>query len=655
MLLLGEPQTLPILSIKVNLLPFYVIAPLLYLVFHFYVLMMLVLLARTAAPFERELRATLPHEADRELYRARVENALFLQLLVGMRAERSGANGRLLGLIALITIVLFPLATLILMQMMFLPYHSFGITWWHRILVVADLVLVMVMTRRFFSRTALNGPLSWQPSWLAELCLAAAVIWLLWEGRWTGEPGIGRDFARSELGPVLGLFPDRLKLNDETIVGEKTVDETKKEISSRGGDFVPTIKFDDRHLEAAQLSGADLRGVSLTGADMRAADLSSARLDGARLSDAQLQGANLSYVRLSGADLDLAQLQGAQLIYADLRSADLGGARLQGDDLRFAQLQGAKLRDTRLTGADIGFAQLQDADLSGAQLQGGDFRGGQLQGADLSNAQLQGANLRFAQLQGADLIGARLPGADLIDAQLQGANLGAAELQGADLSGAQLQGANLGSAEMADSTLDAAFVFRTNIADADLSTAFIRSVRVDPVKIGELRSIQPLRPADVDGWIADATQFAHEADNARIGVAHEADKARIGARFARLKPDFHDDDQEPTWPGIEEASRALDSEGAHHRQRLVVLLGDLACGRGGAPEVARALIRPHWPSSLILPALGEQLALVRDRMEEGRKTPEKCPGVAGFTEYDWRALEAINPAGTLPGATAAQP
>src|SRR5271169_7195249 len=67
-LLLNNPQTLPILNIKVELLPFYVIAPLLYLVFHFYLLMMLLLLARTAAPFEKQLRAALPVEADRERY-----------------------------------------------------------------------------------------------------------------------------------------------------------------------------------------------------------------------------------------------------------------------------------------------------------------------------------------------------------------------------------------------------------------------------------------------------------------------------------------------------------------------------------------------------------------------------------------------------------
>jgi hypothetical protein len=107
-LLLNNLQILPILNVKVDLLLFYIVAPLLYLVFHFYVLMMLVLLGRTAQPFERQLRTTLPDEADQELYRARVENALFLQTLVGMRGERTGFNGFLLASIAVITIVSRP-------------------------------------------------------------------------------------------------------------------------------------------------------------------------------------------------------------------------------------------------------------------------------------------------------------------------------------------------------------------------------------------------------------------------------------------------------------------------------------------------------------------------------------------------------------------
>ncbi len=182
-LLLGEPQTLPILNIKVELLPFYFIAPLLYLVFHFYLFMMLVLLARTAAAFDKQLRTTLPGEADQERYRAKVENALFLQLLVGMKDERAGVNRLLLASIALITIVLAPLATLVLMQMRFLPYHSFGITWWHRAIVVADLMLIVVMTDRCFyprgvrRRPVVLGALSRKPRWATAMafCVLLAV------------------------------------------------------------------------------------------------------------------------------------------------------------------------------------------------------------------------------------------------------------------------------------------------------------------------------------------------------------------------------------------------------------------------------------------------------------------------------------------------
>ena len=140
------------------MLLFYIVAPLLYVVFHFYVSMMLVLLGRTAQPFERQLRTTLPDEADRELYRARVENTLFLQTLVGMRGERTGFNGLLLASIAIITIVLAPILTLILVQITFLPYHSFGVTWWHRVLVVADAGMTLFLWYRLVYLNEAAGP-----------------------------------------------------------------------------------------------------------------------------------------------------------------------------------------------------------------------------------------------------------------------------------------------------------------------------------------------------------------------------------------------------------------------------------------------------------------------------------------------------------------
>jgi len=610
-LLLGEPQTLPILNIKVELLPFYIIAPLLYVVFHFYLLMMLALLARTAAEFDKQLRMTLRNEAERERYRARVENALFLQLLVGMKGERSGANGFLLGLIALITVVLAPLATLILMQMMFLPYHHLRITWWHRGAVAFDVVLVVVMWTLFFKYSGASSPLlpfRFRPRLrlaarvVAAFAFVALASWLSgWEGRWAGEPLIGRgDFAATRGGVVFGLFSDRLILPNEIIVGNERLEEVRKEIASRGidfdptryrGDFVPTRSFDGRDLQAADLSGADLRRASFR--------------------DSVMRGAAMEFTRLGGASLERAQLQ----------QADLWGALLPGSHLKQAQLQGAHLILTRLQGAELDGAQLQGALLAGANLRGANLRGAQMQGASLL--------IDLPPLR--EWVGpAELQGADLGDAQLQGADLRDARLQGADLGGAQIQGADVSTADLSESEFGGTFVFRTNLGGSDPSVTATTSMHTDAVTMVE-REIQPLGPSHIGSWSAAATQFAIELD-----------KVDIAKRFARLKSDFQSADQDARdqqkW-GFADS----DATGAMHRLRLAAILGNVACDPGEAPYVALGLIRVKFENKSRLTALGDQLAGVRDRMKEGRKSPERCPGVAGFTDADWRRLEAIRP------------
>jgi hypothetical protein len=196
--------------------------------------------------------------------------------------------------------------------------------------------------------------------------------------------------------------------------------------------------------------------------------------------------------------------------------------------------------------------------------------------------------------------------------------------------------------------LTATLVFTTDVAGADLSASAIRVVRADQVKFGDEGGVTPLIPSDVDAWIAAATKFASLSGDTWIGAAtqfaSDKDKMRINNRFLRLRADFREDTQQATWLGIQEASLALDPDGSRHRQRLAILLGDLVCTPEGAPYVARRLVgQPDFVDRGRLVALGDQLAAVRDRMTEGRKTPEKCPGVSGFTENDWRALDAIKP------------
>jgi uncharacterized protein YjbI with pentapeptide repeats len=476
---------------------------------------------------------------------------------------------------------------------------------------------------------------------LLAVALAPVAYWLSFrEGRWAGEPRpssfkewglwmageppkfpeVALDYASTANGVVFGLFPDRLKLASETIVGEKLLDETKKEIASRGGDFVPTIKFDGRDLQAANLSGADLRGLSLNGATLQGANLEFARLDGARLNRAQLQGADLG---------------SAQLERVNLSSADLRGARFNDPlSMMMRQMQSfmRSMRSITDTAGSIDTDPLV-IKLGVTQLQGANLTFAHLQGVDLEFAQLQGADLAFAQLQGDDLGNAELQGTDLSRAQLQGANLGSAQLQGADLEGAQLQGADISDANLADSIFANTFVFRTT-AGANLSIAAVRSEHSDQTMGGQSGfELKPLTQTDVDAWIADATQLTPKDE-----------KDGIVKRFGRLKKGFQTADKDASdsarWKTFEDPN--LFSSDPQRRQRLAKAFGDLACERAGAPYIALGLIRQgDITKNYRLSALGDQFGSLRARMAEGRKNPEKCPGVVGFTEDDWRALDEI--------------
>jgi uncharacterized protein YjbI with pentapeptide repeats len=108
--------------------------------------------------------------------------------------------------------------------------------------------------------------------------------------------------------------------------------------------------FQNLDLSGAQLDGVDLRGANFIGAQLSRANLCNARLDGVKLAIA-----NLSDADLTGACLRDAKLVGANLNRAILAGADLAGANLDGADL-----SNADLTDTNLAGTDLSDAILPD-------------------------------------------------------------------------------------------------------------------------------------------------------------------------------------------------------------------------------------------------------------------------------------------------------
>jgi uncharacterized protein YjbI with pentapeptide repeats len=150
-------------------------------------------------------------------------------------------------------------------------------------------------------------------------------------------------------------------------------------------------------LVAADLRGADLRGLVLEGCSLRLA-----RLDGADLSDSRL-----TRVELTG--------------------ASLRGARLEGASLRMVELAGAVMADTRNAGAWLEQVDLTGADLSGAHFQEAMLRACVLERARLDRADLSRARLVYSLCNGASFQGTRLSWTNTVGSTFADADLFAAE------------------------------------------------------------------------------------------------------------------------------------------------------------------------------------------------------------------------------------
>jgi hypothetical protein len=123
----------------------------LFVILHAYVLIQVVLLARTGLAYNEAVDRNIASASDRAVIRQRLANTLFAQLFAGSPREREGLLGMLLRTMAQLTLAAAPLVLLLFFQQTFLPYHSHFITWTHRALVAADMFLVLVFWRNILN------------------------------------------------------------------------------------------------------------------------------------------------------------------------------------------------------------------------------------------------------------------------------------------------------------------------------------------------------------------------------------------------------------------------------------------------------------------------------------------------------------------------
>ncbi len=299
-LLRESPVRLPIVDVGLPLMAFYWIAPLLFVLFHFNLLVQLYLLSEKLRWLDCDLRG-LPDEPAR---RATLSQFVFSQMLIG--EHRRPENGRsviqfLLNVIAWTTFVVLPIAVLLLTQIQFLPYHHPYTTWWQRFLIAADLLLlwllwlpaiepVLVPARkvRMIARSLLAG--------LSAISMLMALLIATIPGEFLAGP---IDRVIGERGNI-GILNRNLSLQEATLVLEVPEPSLIENIGEQ--------KALEKYMRGLDLRGRDLRYANLYRADLRKADLR----DGA-----DLRGASLVGTDLRGANLTGAALQGAHL-YCDL-------------------------------------------------------------------------------------------------------------------------------------------------------------------------------------------------------------------------------------------------------------------------------------------------------------------------------------------------
>jgi hypothetical protein len=143
-LLLERPVKLPFLNVELPLLAFFALAPFVVLIIHVYALMHFRMLGKKASRFHDALHDTFRSQGEKEIrdkLRRLLPSNIFVQILAGPPELRSGFFGSMLKAIALTTLVILPVLVLLLLQIQFLPFHDFRITWAQRAALLLDILL----------------------------------------------------------------------------------------------------------------------------------------------------------------------------------------------------------------------------------------------------------------------------------------------------------------------------------------------------------------------------------------------------------------------------------------------------------------------------------------------------------------------------------
>ncbi len=141
-LLVEKPIRLPLLNVELPLVAFFLVAPLLFLIFHIYLLMHLKLMSDKVQHYNEVVRELELDRITKDHLRLQLPDFMFVQYLAEPSEGLKSLMHWLLILVAWLTVIAGPVILLLVIQLQFLPYHDAVITWIQRVIIFIDIVLL---------------------------------------------------------------------------------------------------------------------------------------------------------------------------------------------------------------------------------------------------------------------------------------------------------------------------------------------------------------------------------------------------------------------------------------------------------------------------------------------------------------------------------
>jgi uncharacterized protein YjbI with pentapeptide repeats len=612
-LFLNSTIKLPVLGVELPVTGYFLVAPMIFVVFHFYLLLQLEGLSEKVVDYNLVLNETMKAGVDRRRARWRLDDFPFLQFLAGVRERRTGIAGQLQILISWITIVLFPIAVLLQLQIAFLPYHSELITWLHRACLILDLALIWFFWHAFRRNSERSRRRRVVVAMVETAGTLLILIFSLAIATFPGEMMYRNAVATAVDTAVSFIFRDQA-VSASRYFFEGDVDGVTGQPASLFANriILPGERFHDE-TKKTEVS-VSLRGRNLRGAILQRTDLSFADFTGAVLVEASFAGARLHRAQF-GCAAKLRLKTGGRTSRVD-----------SCDDQRAADLRGADFTEAALYGVFFNHAKLHGARFSRAMMQG----------ISADDADFSGASFAYARLEGASLVEATLAGASFSAAQMQGADLSSADLSNATLFRTQLQGARLHGANLTNATLQSVNLYRSFVGMVDHGDTIFQTIHT----AATFPLLQSTSRRERDSRLAPKTL---DAGGYKVLVSRAQEHIRIDEVLqivaARLLPL---DPARSLEEGQLAADKPIKSEQAVNdrvRGQRAEALAKLMCEADGAPYVARGFIY----GSRIIGMTSKSAAAADDPALRAiallRSTG--CQGAAGLDVNDLRQLALV--------------